>query len=271
MAQLIDPRQYFLDIIAKNRLATANQAGIQLQIDIAKARYENLDISEVVFSDERPLTFDEASGQWSVDIECKGRGYIINDLKFTSGTLAPMIKQNAVQAVEELLKITTPGFYIHNDQLYLLAPKGMEVAEMLAWTGYDITEKHYVVVENETRDEETKADAEIQVSYNFLKGKILVTYLDVKPSEPAIDLEQVGMEHDIEKLEQAQLDHEEPLVEEQQPVTDEVVQEEVLEEQVVAEEEPVTETVAEEVQTVQEEEVKAPVQQVQNTSKNKRR
>ena len=268
MAQLIDPRQYFLDIIAKNRLATANQAGIQLQIDIAKARYENLDISEVVFSDER---FDEVSGQWSVDIECKGRGYVINDLKFTSGTLAPMIKQNAVQAVEELLQITTPGFYIHNDQLYLLAPKGMEVAEMLAWTGYDITEKHYVVVENETRDEETKADAEIQVSYNFLKGKILVTYLDVKPSEPAIDLEQVGMEHDIEKLEQAQLDHEEPLVEEQQPVTDEVVQEEVLEEQVVAEEEPVTETVAEEVQSVQEEEVKAPVQQVQNTSKNKRR
>ena len=268
MAQLIDPRQYFLDIIAKNRLATANQAGIQLQIDIAKARYENLDISEVVFSDER---FDEVSGQWSVDIECKGRGYVINDLKFTSGTLAPMIKQNAVQAVEELLEITTPGFYIHNDQLYLLAPKDMEVAEMLAWTGYDITEKHYVVVENETRDEETKADAEIQVSYNFLKGKILVTYLDVKPSEPAIDLEQVGMEHDIEKLEQAQLDHEEPLVEEQQPVTDEVVQEEVLEEQVVAEEEPVTETVAEEVQSVQEEEVKAPVQQVQNTSKNKRR
>ena len=268
MAQLIDPRQYFLDIIAKNRLATANQAGIQLQIDIAKARYENLDISEVVFSDER---FDEATGQWSVDIECKGRGYVINDLKFTSGTLAPMIKQNAVQAVEELLEITTPGFYIHNDQLYLLAPKDMEVAEMLAWTGYDITEKHYVVVENESRDEETKADAEIQVSYNFLKGKILVTYLDVKPSEPAIDLEQVGMDHDIEKLEQAQLDHEEPLVEEQQPVTDEVVQEEVLEEQVVAEEEPVTETVAEEVQPVQEEEVKAPVQQVQNTSKNKRR
>ena len=268
MAQLIDPRQYFLDIIAKNRLATANQAGIQLQIDIAKARYENLDISEVVFSDER---FDEASGQWSVDIECKGRGYVINDLKFTSGTLAPMIKQNAVQAVEELLEITTPGFYIHNDQLYLLAPKDMEVAEMLAWTGYDITEKHYVVVENESRDEETKADAEIQVSYNFLKGKILVTYLDVKPSEPAIDLEQVGMEHDIEKLEQAQLDHEEPLVEEQQPVTDEVVQEEVLEEQVVAEEEPVTETVAEEVQPVQEEEVKAPVQQVQDPRKNKRR
>ena len=268
MAQLIDPRQYFLDIIAKNRLATANQAGIQLQIDIAKARYENLDISEVVFSDER---FDEASGQWSVDIECKGRGYVINDLKFTSGTLAPMIKQNAVQAVEELLEITTPGFYIHNDQLYLLAPKDMEVAEMLAWTGYDITEKHYVVVENESRDEETKADAEIQVSYNFLKGKILVTYLDVKPSEPAIDLEQVGMDHDIEKLEQAQLDHEEPLVEEQQPVTDEVVQEEVLEEQVVAEEEPVTETVAEEVQPVQEEEVKAPVQQVQDPRKNKRR
>ena len=268
MAQLIDPRQYFLDIIAKNRLATANQAGIQLQIDIAKARYENLDISEVVFSDER---FDEATGQWSVDIECKGRGYVINDLKFTSGTLAPMIKQNAVQAVEELLEITTPGFYIHNDQLYLLAPKDMEVAEMLAWTGYDITEKHYVVVENESRDEETKADAEIQVSYNFLKGKILVTYLDVKPSEPAIDLEQVGMEHDIEKLEQAQLDHEEPLVEEQQPVTDEVVQEEVLEEQVVAEEEPVTETVAEEVQSVQEEEVKAPVQQVQDPRKNKRR
>ena len=268
MAQLIDPRQYFLDIIAKNRLATANQAGIQLQIDIAKARYENLDISEVVFSDER---FDEATGQWSVDIECKGRGYVINDLKFTSGTLAPMIKQNAVQAVEELLEITTPGFYIHNDQLYLLAPKDMEVAEMLAWTGYDITEKHYVVVENETRDEETKADAEIQVSYNFLKGKILVTYLDVKPSEPAIDLEQVGMDHDIEKLEQAQLDHEEPLVEEQQPVTDEVVQEEVLEEQVVAEEEPVTETVAEEVQPVQEEEVKAPVQQVQDPRKNKRR
>ena len=268
MAQLIDPRQYFLDIIAKNRLATANQAGIQLQIDIAKARYENLDISEVVFSDER---FDEATGQWSVDIECKGRGYVINDLKFTSGTLAPMIKQNAVQAVEELLEITTPGFYIHNDQLYLLAPKDMEVAEMLAWTGYGITEKHYVVVENETRDEETKADAEIQVSYNFLKGKILVTYLDVKPSEPAIDLEQVGMDHDIEKLEQAQLDHEEPLVEEQQPVTDEVVQEEVLEEQVVAEEEPVTETVAEEVQPVQEEEVKAPVQQVQDPRKNKRR
>ena len=268
MAQLIDPRQYFLDIIAKNRLATANQAGIQLQIDIAKARYENLDISEVVFSDER---FDEATGQWSVDIECKGRGYVINDLKFTSGTLAPMIKQNAVQAVEELLEITTPGFYIHNDQLYLLAPKDMEVAEMLAWTGYDITEKHYVVVENESRDEETKADAEIQVSYNFLKGKILVTYLDVKPSEPAIDLEQVGMEHDIEKLEQAQLDHEEPVVEEQQPVTDEVVQEEVLEEQVVAEEEPVTETVAEEVQSVQEEEVKAPVQQVQDPRKNKRR
>ena len=268
MAQLIDPRQYFLDIIAKNRLATANQAGIQLQIDIAKARYENLDISEVVFSDER---FDEATGQWSVDIECKGRGYVINDLKFTSGTLAPMIKQNAVQAVEELLEITTPGFYIHNDQLYLLAPKDMEVAEMLAWTGYDITEKHYVVVENETRDEETKADAEIQVSYNFLKGKILVTYLDVKPSEPAIDLEQVGMDHDIEKLEQAQLDHEEPVVEEQQPVTDEVVQEEVLEEQVVAEEEPVTETVAEEVQPVQEEEVKAPVQQVQDPRKNKRR
>lgn len=264
MAQLIDPRQYFLDIIAKSRLSTGNQAGIQLQIDIAKARYENLDISEVVFSDER---FDEVSGQWSLDIECKGRGYVINDLKFTSGTLAPMIKQNAVQAVEELLEITTPGFYIHNDQLYLLAPKDMEVAEMLAWTGYDITEKHYVVVENESRDEETKADAEIQVSYNFLKGKILVTYLDVKPSVPAIDLEQVGMGHDIEKLEQAQLDHEEPLVEEQQPVTDE----EVLEEQVVAEEEPVTETVAEEVQTVQEEEVKAPVQQVQNTSKNKRR
>ena len=266
MAQLIDPRQYFLDIIAKNRLATANQAGIQLQIDIAKARYENLDISEVVFSNER---FDEASGQWSVDIECKGRGYIINDLKFTSGTLAPMIKQNAVQAVEELLQITTPGFYIHNDQLYLLAPKGMEVAEMLAWTGYDITEKHYVVVENETRDEETKADAEIQVSYNFLKGKILVTYLDVTPSEPTVDLEEVGMNHDIEKLEQAQLDHEEPTVEEQQ-VTDEVVQEEVLEEQVVAEE-PVTETVATEVQSVQEEKVKTPVQQVQDTRKNKRR
>lgn len=267
MAQLIDPRQYFLDIIAKNRLASANQAGIQLQIDIAKARYENLDISEVVFSSER---FDEASGQWSVDIECKGRGYIINDLKFTSGTLAPMIKQNAVQAVEELLQITTPGFYIHNDQLYLLAPKGMEVAEMLAWTGYDITEKHYVVVENETRDEETKADAEIQVSYNFLKGKILVTYLDVTPSEPAVDLEEVGMNHDIEKLEQAQLDHEEPTVEEQQQVTDEVVQEEVLEEQVVAEE-PVTETVATEVQSVQEEKVKTPVQQVQDTRKNKRR
>ena len=264
MAQLIDPRQYFLDIIVKNRLASANQAGIQLQIDIAKARYENLDISEVVFSDER---FDEASGQWSVDIECKGRGYVINDLKFTSGTLAPMIKQNAVQAVEELLEITTPGFYIHNDQLYLIAPKVMEVAEMLAWTGYDITEKHYIVVENESRDEETKADAEIQVSYNFLKGKIFVTYLDVKPSTPAIDLEQVGMNHDVEKLEQAQLDHEE-----QQPVTDEVVQEEeVLEEQVIAEEEPVTETVTEEVQTVQEEEVKAPVQQVQDPRKNKRR
>lgn len=259
MAQLIDPRQYFLDIIAKNRLTTANQAGIQLQIDIAKARYENLDISEVVFSDER---FDEASGQWTVDIECKGRGYVINDLKFTSGTLAPMIKQNAVQAVEELLEITTPGFYIHNDQLYLLAPKDMEVAEMLAWTGYDITEKHYVVVENESRDEETKADAEIQVSYNFLKGKIFVTYLDVKPAAPAIE-----PEHDIEKLEQAQLDHEEPLVEEQDPVTDEVVQEE----EVVVEEEPVTETVAEEVQTVQEEEVKAPVQQVQDSRKNKRR
>ena len=266
MAQLIDPRQYFLDIIAKNRLASANQAGVQLQIDIAKARYENLDISEVVFSTER---FDEVSGQWSVDIECKGRGYIINDLKFTSGTLAPMIKQNAVQAVEELLQITTPGFYIHNDQLYLLALKGMEVAEMLAWTGYDITEKHYVVVENETRDEETKADAEIQVSYNFLKGKIFVTYLDVTPSEPAVDLEEVGMNHDIEKLEQAQLDHEEPTVEEQQ-VTDEVVQEEVQEEQVVAEE-PVTETVATEVQSVQEEKVKTPVQQVQDTRKNKRR
>ena len=254
MAQLIDPRQYFLDIIVKNRLASANQAGIQLQIDIAKARYENLDISEVVFSDER---FDETSGQWSVDIECKGRGYVINDLKFTSGTLAPMIKQNAVQAVEELLEISTPGFYIHDDQLYLIAPKDMEVAEMLAWTGYDITEKHYVVVENESRDEETKADAEIQVSYNFLKGKIFVTYLDVKPSAPAIE-----PEHDIEKLEQAQLDHEE-----QQSVTDEVV----LEEQVIAEEEPVTETVTEEVQTVQEEEVKAPVQQVQDPRKNKRR
>ena len=266
MTQLIDPRQYFLNIIAKNRLASANQAGVQLQIDIAKARYENLDISEVVFANER---FDETSDQWSVDIECKGRGYIINDLKFTSGTLAPMIKQNAVQAVEELLKITTPGFYIHNDQLYLLAPKEMEVAEMLAWTGYDITEKHYVVVENETRDEETKADAEIQVSYSFLKGKILVTYLDVVPSEPTVDLEQMGMNHDIEKLEQAQLDHEEPTVEEQQ-VTDEVVQEEVLEEQVVAEE-PVTETVATEVQSVQEEKVKTPVQQVQDTRKNKRR
>ena len=266
MTQLIDPRQYFLNIIAKNRLASANQAGVQLQIDIAKARYENLDISEVVFANER---FDETSDQWSIDIECKGRGYIINDLKFTSGTLAPMIKQNAVQAVEELLKITTPGFYIHNDQLYLLAPKEMEVAEMLAWTGYDITEKHYVVVENETRDEETKADAEIQVSYSFLKGKILVTYLDVVPSEPTVDLEQMGMNHDIEKLEQAQLDHEEPTVEEQQ-VTDEVVQEEVLEEQVVAEE-PVTETVATEVQSVQEEKVKTPVQQVQDTRKNKRR
>ncbi len=271
MAQLIDPRQYFLDIIAKSRLATANQTGIQLQIDIAKARYENLDISEVVFSDERPLTFDEASGQWSVDIECKGRGYIINDLKFTSGTLAPMIKQNAVQAVEELLKITTPGFYIHNDQLYLLAPKGMEVAEMLAWTGYDITEKHYVVVENETRDEETKADAEIQVSYNFLKGKILVTYLEVIHSEPSVELEQLGMNHDVEKLEQAQLDHEDPTVEQQQ-VTDEVVQdEEVQQEQTVAEEEPVAETATEEVDTGQEEKVKTPVQQVQETRKNKRR
>lgn len=269
MAQLIDPRQYFLDIIAKSRLTTAKQAGVQLQIDIAKARYENLDISEVVFGDER---FDEVSGQWSVDIECKGRGYIINDLKFTSGTLAPMIKQNAVQAVEELLQITTPGFYIHNDQLYLLAPKGMEVAEMLAWTGYDITEKHYVVVENETRDEETKADAEIQVSYNFLKGKILVTYLDVTPSESAVDLEEVGMNHDIEKLEQAQLDHEESPVEEQQQVTDEVVQdEEAQQEQTVVEEKPVAETVTEEVDTAQEEEVKTPVQQVQDTRKNKRR
>lgn len=269
MAQLIDPRQYFLDIITKSRLTTANQAGVQLQIDIAKARYENLDISEVVFSNER---FDEASGQWSVDIECKSRGYIINDLKFTSGTLAPMIKRNAVQAVEELLQITTPGFYIHNDQLYLLAPKGMEVAEMLAWTGYDITEKHYVVVENKTRDEETKADAEIQVSYNFLKGKILVTYLDAIPSEPATDLEQVGMNHDIEKLEQAQLDHEEPPVEEQEQVTDEVVQdEEAQQEQTVAEEEPVAETVTEEVDTTQEEEGKTPVQQVQVTRKNKRR
>lgn len=264
MTQLIDPRQYFLDIIAKNRLASANQAGVQLQIDIAKARYENLDISEVVFANER---FDETSDQWSVDIECKGRGYIINDLKFTSGTLAPMIKQNAVQAVEELLKITTPGFYIHNDQLYLLAPKEMEVAEMLAWTGYDITEKHYVVVENETRDEETKADAEIQVSYSFLKGKILVTYLDVVPSEPTVDLEQVGMNHDVEKLEQAQLDHEE-----HQPVTDEVVQdEEVQQEQTVAEEESVVEAVTEEVHAVQEEEVKTTVQQVQYTRKNKRR
>lgn len=269
MTQLIDPRQYFLNIIAKNRLASANQAGVQLQIDIAKARYENLDISEVVFANER---FDETSGQWSVDIECKGRGYIISDLKFTSGTLAPMIKQNAVQAVEELLKITTPGFYIHNDQLYLLAPKEMEVAEMLAWTGYDITEKHYVVVENETRDEETKADAEIQVSYSFLKGKILVTYLDVVPSEPAVDLEQMGMNHDVEKLEQAQLDHEEPSVEEHQPVTDEVVQdEEVQQEQTVAEEESVVETVTEEVHAVQEEEVKTTVQQVQYTRKNKRR
>lgn len=264
MTQLIDPRQYFLNIIAKNRLASANQAGVQLQIDIAKARYENLDISEVVFANEQ---FDEASDQWSVDIECKGRGYIISDLKFTSGTLAPMIKQNAVQAVEELLKITTPGFYIHNDQLYLLAPKEMEVAEMLAWTGYDITEKHYVVVENETRDEETKADAEIQVSYSFLKGKILVTYLDVVPSEPTVDLEQVGMNHDVEKLEQAQLDHEE-----HQPVTDEVVQdEEVQQEQTVAEEESVIEAVTEEVHAAQEEEVKTPVQRVQETRKNKRR
>lgn len=264
MTQLIDPRQYFLNIIAKNRLASANQAGVQLQIDIAKARYENLDISEVVFANER---FDETSDQWSVDIECKGRGYIISDLKFTSGTLAPMIKQNAVQAVEELLKITTPGFYIHNDQLYLLAPKEMEVAEMLAWTGYDITEKHYVVVENETRDEETKADAEIQVSYSFLKGKILVTYLDMVPSEPTVDLEQVGMNHDVEKLEQAQLDHEE-----HQPVTDEVVQdEEVQQEQTVAEEESVVEAVTDEVHAVQEEEVKTTVQQVQYTRKNKRR
>ena len=268
MTQLIDPRQYFLNIIAKSRLASAQQTGVQLQMDIAKGRYEDLNITEVVFGEEQ---FDQETGEWKVDIACKGRGYMLEGVKYHSGTLAPMIKQNAVQAVEELLKITTPGFYIHNDQLYLLAPKEMEVAEMLAWTGYDITEKHYVVVENETRDEETKADAEIQVSYSFLKGKILVTYLDAIPSNPAVDLEQVGMNHDIEKLEQAQLDHEELTVEEHQPVTDEVVQdEEVQQEQTVAEEESVVETVTEEVNTVQEE-VKTPVQQVQYTRKNKRR
>jgi hypothetical protein len=82
----------------------------------------------------------------------------------------------------------------------------------------------------------------------------------------------MGMNHDVEKLEQAQLDHEEPTVEEHQPVTDEVVQdEEVQQEQTVAEEESVVEAVTEEVHAAQEEEVKTPVQQVQYTRKNKRR
>ena len=259
MAQLIDPRQYFLNIIAKSRLASAQQTGVQLQMDIAKGRYEDLDISEVVFGEEQ---FDQETGEWKVDISCKGRSYMLEGVKYRSGTLAPMIKANAVEAAGELLEITTPGFYLFNDQLYLLAHKTMEVSELLAWTGYEITEKHYSVVEHEQRDEVTKADAEIEVEYSFLKGKLFVTYIDSIPSTPAIDLETVCMDHDIAKLEEAQLEHK-----------DEVVTEEVVQDEVVSEE-PVTEedTSVVEAEPVQEEEVQAPVQQVQENRKgNKRR
>ncbi|UIS25166.1 hypothetical protein PQC65_gp228 [Aeromonas phage pAEv1810] len=265
MAQLIDPRQYFLNIIAKSRLASAQQTGVQLQMDIAKGRYEDLDISEVVFGEEQ---FDQETGEWKVDIACKGRSYMLEGVKYRSGTLAPMIKANAVEAAGELLEITTPGFYLFNDQLYLLAHKTMEVSELLAWTGYEITEKHYSVVEHEQRDEVTKADAEIDVEYSFLKGKLFVTYIDSIPSTQAIDLDTVGMDHDIARLEETQLEHKVETNGEEQPVTEEVVQDEVVSEEPVTE----TDTSVAEAELVQEEEVQAPVQQVQENRKgNKRR
>lgn len=265
MAQLIDPRQYFLNIIAKSRLASAQQTGVQLQMDIAKGRYEDLDISEVVFGEEQ---FDQETGEWKVDIACKGRGYMLEGVKYRSGTLAPMIKANAVEAAGELLEITTPGFYLFNDQLYLLAHKTMEVSELLAWTGYEITEKHYSVIEHEQRDEVTKADAEIDVEYSFLKGKLFVTYIDSIPSTSAIDLDTVGMDHDVAKLEEAQLEHKVEVDDEDQHVTEEVVQDEVVSEEPVTEED----TSVVEAEPVQEEEVQAPVQQVQENRKgNKRR
>lgn len=255
MAQLIDPRQYFLNIIANARLASAQQTGIQLQIDIAKGRYENLDISEVVFGEE---LFDQETGEWKVDIACKGRSYMLEGVKYRSGTLAPMIKANAVEAAGELLDITTPGFYLFNDQLYLLAHKAIEVTELLAWTGYQISEKHYTVVELEQRDEVTKADSIIEVDYSFLKGQLFVTYIDSVQAEEEIV-------NDIATLEQAQLDHEEVTSEEAPPV--EVVVDEVQPEtEEVVQEEPVVETVA-----TQEEEVKAPVQQPQENRKNNKR
>lgn len=265
MTQLIDPRQYFLNIIAKSRLASAQQTGVQLQMDIAKGRYEDLDISEVVFGEEQ---FDQETGEWKVDIACKGRGYMLEGVKYRSGTLAPMVKANAVEAAGDLLEITTPGFYLFNDQFYLLAHKTMEVSELLAWTGYEITEKHYSVVEHEQRDEVTKADAEIDVEYSFLKGKLFVTYIDSIPSTPAIDLDTVGMEHDIAKLEETQLEYKVETDGEEQPVTEEVVQEEVVSEEAVTETDPgIAET-----EPVQEVVVQAPVQQVQENRKgNKRR
>lgn len=255
MAQLIDPRQYFLNIIAKSRLASAQQTAVQLQMDIAKGRYEDLDISEVVFGEEQ---FDQETGEWKVDIACKGRGYMLEGVKYRSGTLAPMIKANAVEAAGELLEITTPGFYLFNDQLYLLAHKTMEVSELLAWTGYEITEKHYSVIEHEQRDEVTKADAEIDVEYSFLKGQLFVTYID------SIQVEE-EIVHDIATLEQAQLDHEEVTSEEVPPV--EVVVDEVQPEtEEVVQEEPEVEPAP-----TQEEEVKAPAQQPQENRKNNKR
>ena len=265
MTQLIDPRQYFLNIIAKSRLASAQQTGVQLQMDIAKGRYEDLNITEVVFGEEQ---FDQETGEWKVDIACKGRGYMLEGVKYHSGNLVPMIKANAVEAVGDLLEITTPGFYLFNDQLYLLAHKTMEVSELLAWTGYEITEKHYSVVEHEQRDEVTKADAEIYVEYSFLKGKLFVTYIDSVPTTPASDLDTVDMDHDVAKLEEAQLEHKVEDGEVEQTVTEEVVQDDVISEEQVNE----TEVSDVEAEPVQEEKVQEPVKQVQENRKgNKRR
>lgn len=249
MTQLVNPYQYFLDIIAKNRIAIAVSKGIQLDIDIAKGRYENLDISEVVFSNER---YDEITDQWEVDIACKARGYVLEGVKYKSGTLAPMISKNAVEAAGELLEITKPGFYSFEEKLYLVADKAMDVSELLAMTGYDITEKHYSVIEHAERDQETHANATVDVNYSFLKGKLYISHLPEVKVEEVVE-EQANDQpvvetHDVDQLVEAQLEHEDP--KEELPVTEEEIVQQaatvaVLEEQ--------SETEVETQTTVQEE------------------
>lgn len=180
-------RQILLDKTSMVRIKVATDSGDSSKLAVAKARFENLDYSEVTFKSVEP---NELNNTYIGVIELTGRDGFEFTQKWSPGAAVPVLKTSAYTTVpnwEYLSTVIVPGLYYVTDinEMILVFKEGATVERIMELLGYEFEP-----------DELTVIDKYLQLDSSVVKGSIPVHQLFPNPDGTLSDGTSVALVFD---------------------------------------------------------------------------